>query len=264
MNIKEIVKDSLKYPLSNWKNYLILGIIAVIIEIYTIVPFLGVKNITAIYFLYIIGLIIDFLVLGGYQFKIIQSSLAGVAESPEFNAWIDMAINGFKVFIVDVVYSIPVILIVIVFAGVSIISIPWSIDLNIGNSFLLSEMALIGLFIALLYKIIMFPISRMAIAYMIDNDGKLSAAFRLKEIFNKIGNIGWINLIKWYIVTDIIYTILMIVGSFIILAIGILIYHIVNNIIPFVTGAVLVLLIIYPYIRMYLYRSVALIYKSEK
>lgn len=33
MNISEIVTDSLRYPPSNWQNYLILGIIAVIIEI---------------------------------------------------------------------------------------------------------------------------------------------------------------------------------------------------------------------------------------
>ena len=43
----------------------------------------------------------------------------------------------------------------------------------------------------------------MAIAHMA-NDSKLKSAFRFGEIFHKIGNIGWKNLIKWYIINVII------------------------------------------------------------
>lgn len=48
----------------------------------------------------------------------------------------------------------------------------------------------------------------MAIAHMANNDGKLGTAFKLHDILDKIGILGWKNLIKWYLTSGVVYLIL--------------------------------------------------------
>jgi hypothetical protein len=253
MNISEIVKDSLIYPFSDWKKILILGIIVLITGMdYNF--FRLSSNVALIIIFVIITWIIAFFARG-YQFRIIKLSLSGVNELPEFNAWIDMFVDGFKVFIVVMGYLIPAILI-IAFAGLSFGSTimnflypPSNFDVNI----LLNVIILV--LIAIVYTIIILPIDMMAIAHMANNDSKLSAAFRFHEIFDKISNNGWINLIIWYIVTGILFLILFIIGSFVTNIIGKITFPLV--------GTILSSLTVMPYLFMYLSRSVALFYMSE-
>ncbi|AEG17323.1 DUF4013 domain-containing protein [Methanobacterium paludis] len=236
MNIKGIVKDSLRYPFSDWKKILLLGIIVLVSNLFSFSTSLRTLTLNLV----IIGLIIGILIFG-YEFRIIKSSLDGVNEPPEFNAWIEMFVDGIKVSIVSFVYAIPAILIILVF----IVSISSSnISLNIGFVAL----------IAILYAIIVIPILLMAIANMANNDSKLGSAFRFHELINKISTKGWKNLIIWYIVTGIIYLIIFSIG-----VVVTNIFSLINSIV----GIVLVSLILNPYIYMYLSRSVALFYMSE-
>jgi hypothetical protein len=256
MNIGEIIGDSIKYPLSNWKNFLILGIILVISSLYVNAMQLG-TDIIIISILGIIGFILSLLV-NGYALRIIKSSLAGVTELPEFNAWIDMFIDGIKVLIVDIVYLIPVLIIgifTVLFFGSALINI---ILINMASNPSppdLGTILNIGIliFIAIIYTVIILPIIAIATANMAYYDSKLSEAFRLKEIFNKIGNIGWINFIIWYIVTGIIYLALLIIG---VIIAGLF------DTISYIIGGLIISLIIGPYTSIYLFRSVALVYKS--
>ena len=57
MNLGEIVKDSLRYPLSNWRNYLILGIMIIFTNLYQDIKEL-IQNNGLIIILWIIGIII--------------------------------------------------------------------------------------------------------------------------------------------------------------------------------------------------------------
>jgi Protein of unknown function (DUF4013) len=107
MNISEIIKDSLRYPLTDWKKYLILGILILIVTTFINGPFI-VPN------LIIIGYIIGFFVIG-YLFRIIKSSLNGNDVLPKFYNWGEMFSDGVKVLIVGIVYSIPAILIILIF-----------------------------------------------------------------------------------------------------------------------------------------------------
>ena len=253
MNMSEIIKDSLSYPLSNWKKILILGIIVLITGMDYIFFSLS-SNVALIIAFVIITWIIAFFARG-YQFRIIKSSLSGVRELPEFNAWIDMFLDGIKVFIVAFVYLIPAILI-IVFAGLSFglsimhFQLPLSyFDLNI-----LVNIIILAL-IALLYTIIILPIDLIAIAHMANNNSELSSAFRFHEILDKISTNGWINLIIWYILTGIIFLIL--------LAIGGLVTNIIGRITFPIVGTMLISLTVMPYIFIFLSRSVALFYMSK-
>ena len=116
MNIGEIVKDAVNYPLSDWKKILMLGIIIVVTGITSVAMSFGATNIYLISILAVVGFLIGFLV-NGYMFKIVKSSLDGKSGLPTFDNLITMGIDGVKVFVAFVVYLIPVILIISVFAS---------------------------------------------------------------------------------------------------------------------------------------------------
>jgi hypothetical protein len=241
MNIREIVKDSLKYPLSNWKSYLILGIIILFInlhlDIMDIMKFSQDNKLIII--LWIIGLIIG-LFAYGYIFKIIKSSLSGINELPKFNDWVNLFTDGFKTIIVVTAYLIPVFL------------------LNLGGLFFGSpyyNVSGILVLITVLYMVVIIPTIAVAITSMAHDESKLRSAFRFHRILEKISTIGWGNLIIWYIVIGIFYLI--------ILAISFVIYLFFSLINPFFAG-ILESLILVPYPYIFIARSVALFYMSNE
>jgi hypothetical protein len=274
MNIGEIVKDALAYPFSDYKKILILGIIMLVGNLSigqllgTINALLGTNNVAVVIILLgIIGLVCIFLARG-YQFRIISSSLNGAEELPKFINWIEMIKDGIKVFTVTVIYLIPVILITSAFISsfVTILaiilsnlpSLVTSALIGGGINTLISTHVTspgIGFLITLLYMMVVTPISLISIANMANNNSKLVEAFKFREIFNKIAIIGWKNLIIWYVTTGFVFLILSIVG--------LVINGILGVIYP-IAGTILTSLIILSYIYMYLYRSVALLYTTNK
>ncbi|MGB9978977.1 DUF4013 domain-containing protein [Methanobacterium sp.] len=250
MDIGDLVSDALKYPLSDWTKILILGIILVIAGIANISRTFMADN-TLISVLGIIGLIVGLLGYG-YFFRIIKSSLAGISELPSFDDLVTMFIDGIKVAIVGLIYSIPAIILILIFAAsimLSLISNPSSIPVGmlIGAG--------VGIILAMLYMLVITPIIAVAIANMAYNDGEFGAAFRFSEILDKIGNIGWGNLIIWYIVTIIVYIVIAIIGGIITGLFSLL--H------PVIT-LVLMSLIVTPYLQMYVARSIASLYSSQE
>ena len=296
MSIREIVKDSLKYPLSNWKEFLFLGIFIAFSGISTLSGLLGAKDSALIGLLGIIGFLSIALIFG-YSFRIIKSSLAGVKELPESNNLPEMFIDGIKFIVVNFVYLIPVILIIILvyYCGSGLRIIP---TLNL-VLWLYMCFPYLFLLIALSYLIIIIPVILMAIANMVDNDSKLSSAFRFGEIFNnitkstqdnfsgsrlvfyndlvsiiigffildeifeRISNIRWTKLIIWYIVTGIILLTLIFIGYTLTNITSVLILHGLNlySISNYDILRILILsLVLIPYLFMSLSRSTALIY----
>ena len=251
MDIGEILSDSLRYPISDWSKILILGIIFVIGSISSIIGVFT-YNSGLISLIGIIGFIIG-LIGYGYLFRIIRASLAGVEELPNFDEWLNMLIDGIKLFIVGLVYSIPAIIIVLIFAASTLLAIiaNQSVSSLVTGAIIAAG---IGILIAFLYMLIVIPIIAMAIANMAYNDGEFGAAFRFSEILDNIARIGWGNLIIWYIVFGIIYIILALVGSAIT---GI--FSLINP----AVSIVLMSLIVTPYLLMYIARSVALVYITE-
>ena len=250
MKISEIIRDAVRYPLVDWKKILILGIILVMSTLYVNFLSTGV-NIALIILLGLFGLLMGIFTYG-YEFRILESSLNGFFEPPEFNAWFSMFIDGLKVIVVGFVYAIPLILIII-FAG-SFFGLAVA---NAGINYLHNTNMLIYLgiiiILALLYLIVTFPLILMSLANMAYNED-IGAAFKFGEISNKISNKGWGNFIIWYVVTGLIYIILMVMGAII---------EVIFNLIHLkIVGSVLFSLIILPYMGIYLYRSAALFYLS--
>jgi hypothetical protein len=120
-------------------------------------------------------------------------------------------------------------------------------------------------YIAILYVIIILPVTLISIANMADNGSKLIKAFRFHEIIDKIYELGLRNFIIWYIAIGMVFLILTAVGSVIIIFLLLLIK--VSGIVTFsqtfIIEDVLIALFLAPYLWMYFFRSSALFYRSE-
>ncbi len=115
MDIGEIISDAAKYPSSEWKKVIILGILFILSFV-------------------IIGI---FFVLG-YFLRILKSTIAGIDELPEFDDWGDMFVDGLKVMVVYIIYLlIPGIVIVAgVFSSLASLSVT-NTSLSYCSSFIL-------------------------------------------------------------------------------------------------------------------------------
>lgn len=113
---------------------------------------------------------------------------------------------------------------------------------------MLGGAAIAGIIVSLIYMFLVTPIMAIAIANMAYNDSEINAAFKFSEIFGLISQIGWVDLIIWYIV-------LILIGVVVGVLTGIL------GIIPLI-GWIISILVVYPYINIFYARSVAWLYSS--
>lgn len=235
MKTGEIIKDSIRYPLSNWTSYLILGILTFFSGLYNDVP-----NLITHYTILIVLVIITILVTileNGYVIKIFKSSLVGLNTAPNFNEWKIMFKDGFKAIIVAIIYSIPLLIIIVVTIVVL--------------TFLGFTTLLPALIITAAYLILVSPVIYLGLVNMAKNESKIESAFELHEIFQIISNAGWGKLIALYITT----MILAVIFGFI--TVGI------NFILSILSADVITSLLLIPYISLFMARIVVLFYMSE-
>ncbi len=224
MDVGEIYSDAIRYPSSDWKKVIILGIV-------TLLSFL----------------IIPAFLAFGYIFRALKASIAGSDELPEFDEWGEMLVDGLKVFVVQFIYFLIPAVILAVGIGGTLTAAP--LDPVTGPPTMFT--GIIGLtgLIAAILGIILGLIAMVAIANMAYYDSELGAAFRFSEILDIIAEIGWVDYIIWYVVLIIVG----VVGGFIA---GII------NLIP-ILGSIISILIISPYLSLIYSRALALIYAYE-
>ena len=210
MDIGEIISDSIKYPSSNWGKVLILGIITIASV-----------------------LIVPVFLLIGYVFRIIKATLAGIDELPEFDEIGGMFVDGLKVFVVGIIYSIPVYIIALI-VGLLMGSGSAASAASLGPGYVLA--LLLSNLVTFIISLIVGLVAIMAVVNMAYNDGDLGAAFRFSDLLNVIATIGWGKYIVTYIVIAIVGT----VGVFI----GVLTMFL-------LIGFILLPLIILPYLFMF-------------
>ena len=234
MDIGDVISDSLRYPSSDWIKVGILGLLFIISF-----------------------LIIPLFLAMGYMFRVIKASLVGVEELPSFDEWGEMFVDGIKLFLVCMIYSLPAIIIG-VFSIISLWSSIWSLSYvtQMSGNTITPEMvvslfggtALVGFVVAGIYVLIIYPILAVAIGNMAYYNGELSAAFRFGEIFSIISLIGWVDLIIWYILMIIIGIALGFIASIL-------------SIIPLL-GWIILIFIVYPYFYLFYARAIAWLYSS--
>ena len=249
MNIGEIIGDAVRYPLSDPKKLLIFGIIFVISYLYSNFLTPGAIN-TPLLVVLILLAIVAFVFTFGYEIRIIRATLAGLVELPEFDDPKDMFVDGLRVIIVGMVYSIPFFIFGFVFALIITLGALTNSSPTTGSVVVMGILIIVALLIGLL----IFPLILMSLTNMVYNNSKIEAAFKFGEIFNKISNIGWGNFLVWYIVTGIIYLILLVIG--------LIIVGFFNLIHLKAVGGIIYPLIIVSYMSIFVYRSAALFFIS--
>lgn len=269
MTIRLIIEDSLRYPFTDWKKILILGILLLIFSsnilgyamttLFTI--FLNISDVgnfivgdiffgIAQVLFDLMGILILFFIFG-YYFRIIQSSLNGASDLPQFKNWVEMFENGIKVYVVFIVYLIPIVLFTLISGSLTIFDYPAPISQFTSflwifiNSVFANDWIIVLL---TLYLFIIIPVSYVAVTNMVNDNGKLSSGFRFREIFSKITSMGLKRIITFYMVALIPISLI----SYITIVFGTDVTYLPIN------------LIIAPYLSMFIYRLLALLYISDK
>lgn len=279
MPIRDLIKTSMKYPLSNKNKLLKFGLIVTILSIFTTtINYLVLTtiyhvnyeelavstNVTSINevsnliftqiptntwiiitILAIISIIISFYT-AGYNQNVINKALNKENNLPNFNNVISKLINGLKIYIVYIIYTIiPTILII---TGLLFSKQTSSILLIIGV-------------ILMIYALLLYII---AVAHMTKNNNKLSYAFKLKEINSIIKDISWLRYIGAIVIIGIIFLIITLTATLIISLIGsglAVITH--KMIIALIVNIILTGLFIESYLEIFVAYSIGLLYNEK-
>lgn len=232
MDIGYVISDSLKYPSTNWKNVIILGLL----------------------FMFSF-LIVPLFLLYGYVFRVIKASLAGIEELPDFEEWGEMLVDGIKLFLVHIIYMLPAMILVIysilaftmALHSFSYLNPTTALNPTVIYS-LIGGSAAVGFVVAAIYSLIIYPIMAVGIGNMAFHNGDLGSAFKIGDILAIISEIGWVDLIIWYVAMIIISITICVAGTIIAM-------------IPLL-GWLLITLIVYPYLYLFFGRALAWLYAS--
>ncbi len=222
---------------------IIFGVIFGIVSVMTIPAMIIPVIIIAV----ILAIILAFPLLG-YTVRMYR----GETPAPEVNNWGSLFADGLKLFIILLIYAIPVIILVIALLGSVIMAmIPYLPQLmNTAQPMVIPDTmmgligaAIFGVIIIILVAIIIWLIEATAVVRF-SRTNSIGEAFNFGEIFSRIGKIG----VGSYIVALIIQAIIVFVIIFIL------------ELIPYI-GVILVL-IVTPVITLFQARYLCLLYDS--
>jgi len=231
IEVKEMFLDSVRYPSKDWTKVIVLGFLSLF-------PLIGIS--TGPFWL--LFLILAFIPVG-YLFRILKITFEGSDELPNFNGWRELFSDGFKVFIVALIYAIPIVIISII----PFIGQPSSISISILSAQTLWGISTSNVQITIL--ILISLIGFIGLANMALYDGDVHAAFNFREIFKRISMIGWRKYAVFYIIIWILGLLTMLI-SFLAFTL--------------ILGIILVPLLIGPYFAILGARFLALIFASSE
>ena len=264
MNLREIIMDAIKYPISDTRKFLIFCVLIILMSLSTVLPSYGVKNGTVSIILSLVTLIVLFVVLG-YSVEVIKGGTTGDDTLPDFD-YVKQFVLGVKALILDIIYFIiPTVIVIIVASATGLISsftkiVYISIDAMANNtSNLTTIMAAVpqstmntfnnALTVTLIVAIILFIIfSLMAFTGLVRFAKSESGTegLRFREILKDMSKVGLLKIIVTLIVIYIIAFILTCV-------IGLI------GLIPYI-GVFIGMFIGVPFVLLFIYRAIGLLY----
>nr|WP_320160567.1 DUF4013 domain-containing protein [uncultured Methanoregula sp.] len=145
---------------------------------------------------------IIFPLIMGYIMRVYR----GAASAPELNEWVSMFIDGIKLFVVGLIYAIPIIIIEFVVLGSAFVT---AISANAYG--VTDPGAVMGLIGALLFGIIILAIVSIIIGLIVATavvrfarTNSFGEAFNFGAIFAHIGKIGFVSYLVALIIMGII------------------------------------------------------------
>ena len=240
--ILEIYKDAFSYALKDGSTLLKLGVLSLFSF-----------------------LIIPFIFLLGYEYRIIKTATEGMINGnetlPEFNNYTTMFKDGLKVLAVSIIYVLisVVIFLLLFFIGLTT---------NMESIIVLAFIALIIL------TIISLIFSALAVTHMAANNGSINAAFHIRELKDIMQSIGVLKLIGSYFGIFLISAVIsFVVYVFVFAVVGILgfaVSYVYVDIVPAFIWALSIIvdlfvaLVVWPYLNIFSCRSYGLIYNLRE
>jgi len=244
MELTKLFEDSLSYPTKDWNKVLKYGVIIFIMAIVSILGLAGIilSGLSAGIFLSPVNIVLASLsilittivlifitlIISGYNLSIIKNTINNVnSEIPDLELAKNF-VDGLKVTVLYIVYSIIPIII-----GLIIICLSFGL------------LTIVSLIICLAFATL-FLIAKAILA----ETGSLAEALNIVNVYKKIDEIEWGDYLIWLILAMIILMVISIVISFIMF-------------IPLI-GIIAIILIIIPYVNMFGSRALGLIYNESK
>ena len=264
MNLREIILDAVKYPISDPQKFLIFCVLIILMSLSTVIPSYGVKNSTLDIILTLVTLIVSFIVLG-YSVEVIKGGTDGGDTLPDFD-FVKQFVVGIKAMILDIIYFIiPAVIVLIVASATGLFTsfsdmVYSSIGaIEHGASNATAIMAAIpqstvstftnALTVTIIVAIILFIIfSLMSCTGLVRfaKTGSGVEGLRFREIFKDMSKIGFVKIIVTLIVIYIIALALSCVVGLI-------------GLIPYI-GVFIGMFIGVPFIILFVYRAIGLLY----
>jgi len=254
MKIRGILLDSIKYPLLNLKSLFSMGFMILIGSFLLSQYFdfdnyfgnkLGFTGLLLIILLIFVIFAVTTILESGYTFRIIEKSVIGIKKPPELNNFISMFKHGINEIIIAIIYFLIPIFIFIMILDAAFTQISFGLPTLSEN--------IINLFIIILAFLLFISdvLFTVAIPHMAFKGGSFKEAFRFREIFRKIKQIGLKQLLLGYLI--------VVLG---LVAVGLpILKEILES--ANIVGFMIAELIVAPYIVIFYARFIALRYKSH-
>ena len=264
MNLREIIMDAIKYPISDTRKFLIFCVLIILMSLSTVIPSYGLKDGTVSIILTLVTLIVLFVVLG-YSVEVIKGGTEGSDALPDFD-YVKQFVIGIIALILDIIYFIiPAVIVLIVasasglftsftkivYASIKAIEGGATDFTAIMAAVPKSTMTLFSnaLTVTLIVAIILFIIfSLMSFTGLVRfaKTGSGTEGLRFRQILRDMSNIGFVKIIVTLIVIYIIAFLLSVV-------IGLI------GLIPYV-GVFIAMFIGVPFTLLFVYRAIGLLY----
>jgi hypothetical protein len=269
MNFSEIFSDGLKYPSKNYLKLIIIGILSFI----PLLPFIAMNMlygngtnilndnvdfsnlpmpVIVLALLSFALAMVLFLFVFGYLFNITKNTVQSKEDFPDFKV-LDNFVDGIKLVVVHIVYFlIPTMILFVVgvaIIGLNINTIPNlnSMDQLMNNMGLVYQI-LIFVVISIVLYVLFSLLSIIAVGRFAETE-RLGSAFQFKKVYNRITSIGMVKYLMLTIVLWIITVAISIVGSVI-------------GAVPYYVGQLISSILVNPYIGIFFFRVVGLIYNE--
>ena len=181
----DLIKDSIKYALSDWVAILIFGVILLVLSTFENYVLVNFEYLFSKRLIVAIIIVISLSLLeSGYSFKILEESIHGSKKPPLFAKYKEMYVHGFKDVLVSIFY-LGIIFLIIVFAYILDIMIP-------NGFFLITSIALLLSGVILLFMLGAF-------LNLVYTGGEFKSAFDFKKIKKILSEIGYFRLFVVYV-----------------------------------------------------------------
>jgi hypothetical protein len=188
--------------------------------------------------------VVIFPLIYGYSVRV----MSGTKPAPEAEGWIGLFVDGIKLLVITVVYTIPIWILTLLPLAAYFIPVSATTTPGTGSGSLFSpEVAIIValvFFVLFIVAAIVFGILATFAMVRFSRTGRMGEAFRFRTLLAHIGRIGWLDVF----IALVVLTVVLAVVELVLILVPIL--------------GVILLLLLMPAFIIFTYRYIALIYES--